>query len=98
MPNFSIEIPIDADASLAWEIWSDFQNFDRILPIKIQGGTDSNEPGAVRILEMNSSIVVERLENRDEQLKQQIVSALTHFLPIQNLVTSTKILEKESGN
>ena len=48
MPNFSIEIPIDADASLAWEIWSDFQNFDRILPIKIQGGTDSNEPGAVR--------------------------------------------------
>ena len=46
---------------------------------------------------MNSSIVVERLENRDEQLKQQIVSALTHFLPIQNLVTSTKILEKESG-
>ncbi len=97
MPNFSIEIPIDADASLAWEIWSDFQNFDRILPIKIQGGTDSNEPGAVRIFEMNSSIVVERLENRDEQLKQQIVSALTHFLPIQNLVTSTKILEKESG-
>ena len=30
-------------------------------------------------------------------MKQQIVSALTHFLPIQNLVTSTKILEKESG-
>ena len=88
MPNFSIEIPIDADASLAWEIWSDFQNFDRILPIKIQGGTDSNEPGAVRILEMNSSIVVERLENRNEQLKQQIVSALNHFLPIQNLVTN----------
>ena len=41
----------------------------------------------VQFVVMNSSIVVERLENRDEQLKQQIVSALTHFLPIQNLVT-----------
>ena len=42
----------------------------------------------VQFVVMNSSIVVERLENRNEQLKQQIVSALNHFLPIQNLVTN----------
>ena len=68
MPVFSKEFPLDADPSVAWEILSDFQNFDRILPIKIQGGTDSNEPGLVRIFEMNSSIVVERLEKSDDEL------------------------------
>ena len=97
MPTFSKEFPIDADASIAWEILSDFQSFDRILPIKIQGGTDSNEPGSVRIFEMNSSIVVERLETSNDELREQIVLALTHFLPIEDLITSIRITETNDG-
>ncbi len=72
---------------------SDFQNFDKILPIKIQGGTDSNEPGSVRIFEINSSIVVERLEKSDDELMEQIVLALTHFLEIDDLITNIRIFD-----
>ena len=97
MPVFSKEFPLDADASVAWEILSDFQNFNRLLPIKIQGGTDSNEPGSVCIFEMNSSIVVERLEKSDDELIEQIVLALTHFLDNDDLITNIRICDADDG-
>ena len=96
-PVFPKEFPLDADTSVAWEILSDFQNFERILPIKIQSGTDSNEPGSVRIFEMNSSIVVERSEKSDDELIEQIVLALTHFLEIDDLITNVRICDADDG-
>ena len=50
MPNLFMEFPLQAPAELAWQLWSDFQGLDRYLPVTIQGGTNSNEIGAVRIL------------------------------------------------
>ena len=42
---------------------------------------------------MNSSIVVERLEKSDDELMEQIVLALTHFLEIDDLITNIRIFD-----
>ena len=46
---------------------------------------------------MNSSIVVERLEKSDDELMEQIVLALTHFLEIEDLITNIRIFEADDG-
>ena len=83
MPNLFMEFLLQAPAELAWQLWSDFQGLDRYLPVTIQGSTNSNEIGAVRIFEMDGNVIVERLENLDPLERKMTILSLTHFLPIQ---------------
>ena len=96
MPNLFMEFPLQAPAELAWQLWSDFQGLDRYLPVTIQGGTNSNEIGAVRIFEVDGNVIVERLENLDPLERKMTILSLTHFLPIQELITN--VILQENGS
>ena len=96
MPNLFMEFLLQAPAELAWQLWSDFKGLDRYLPVTIQGSTNSNEIGAVRIFEIDGNVIVERLENLDPLERKMTILSLTHFLPIQELITNVTLHENGS--
>ena len=66
--NYEYHLKVNIDA--AWNLWSNFQEIDRFSPAKITGGTNTDEIGAVRIYEIDGSVFVERLENKEDILKK----------------------------
>ena len=93
--NYKYHLKVNIDA--AWNLWSNFQEIDRFSPAKITGGTNTDEIGAVRIYEIDGSVFVERLENKEDINKKIVISSLNLPFPVHGLSTETKLIPEKDG-
>ncbi|MFX0200016.1 MAG: SRPBCC family protein [Candidatus Hodarchaeota archaeon] len=94
MTTVSMRTKVNTSAAKLWEIVSDFNGLPKFLAAATKSTMEGSGVGAFRTLTLaDGTQIVEKLESLDEQTKSLSYSIVSGPLPVENYVSTMKVLE-----